>query len=148
MPSPLSPIQSQLSPTRSMTHAEEMRQQRNNEARQLIGSRVGTAKAIFTQNTASGQMQTSINKSAPVKPVRNSIAQRINSLNNPEIQNVNKDLEAGTISAVPAAIAEEFINVSNKENIQNVNEHNENEASSEKLIQQQTSHEKVTFLNN
>lgn len=64
-----------------MTQAEEMRQQRNNEAKQLIGSRVGTAKAIFTQNSASGQMLTS-KTAAPIKPVRNSIAQRINSLNN------------------------------------------------------------------
>lgn len=80
-PKPLSPIKTQLSPTRTMTQAEEMRQQRNNEAKQLIGSRVGTAKAIFTQNTASGQMLTS-KTAAPQKPVRNSIAQRINSLNN------------------------------------------------------------------
>lgn len=64
-----------------MTQAEEMRQQRNNEAKQLIGSRVGTAKAIFTQNTASGQMHNP-KAAAPAKPVRNSIAQRINSLNN------------------------------------------------------------------
>lgn len=56
-----------------------MRQQRNNEAKELIGSRVGTAKAIFNQNSASGQML--INKAAPIKPVRNSIAQRINVLN-------------------------------------------------------------------
>lgn len=62
-----------------MTQAEEMRQQRNNEAKELIGSRVGTAKAIFSQNSASGQML--LNKAAPVKPVRNSIAQRINTLN-------------------------------------------------------------------
>lgn len=57
-----------------------MRQQRNNEAKELIGSRVGTAKAIFNQNSASGQML--LNKSsAPIKPVRNSIAQRVNVLN-------------------------------------------------------------------
>lgn len=62
-----------------MTQAEQMRHQRNQEAKALIGSRVGTAKAIFTQNSASGQMQT---KAAPAKPVRNSIQSRINSLNN------------------------------------------------------------------
>lgn len=65
---------------RTLTQAEEWRQQRNNEAKELIGSRVGTAKAIFDQNSASGQML--LNKSAPIKPVRNSIAQRINALNN------------------------------------------------------------------
>lgn len=58
-----------------MTAAEEMRQQRNLEARELIGSRVGTAKAIFNQNSASGQMQTN-NKVAPAKPIRNTIQQR------------------------------------------------------------------------
>lgn len=58
-----------------------MRQQRNQEAKELIGSRVGTAKAIFSQNTSSGQMLNSKN-SAPIKPVRNSIAQRINTFNN------------------------------------------------------------------
>lgn len=79
-PQPLSPAKTQLSPVRTMTQAEEMRQARNNEAKELIGSRVGTAKAIFTQNSSSGQMHS--NKAAPAKPVRNSIAQRINSLNN------------------------------------------------------------------
>lgn len=58
-----------------------MRQQRNQEAKELIGSRVGTAKAIFSQNTSSGQMLNNKN-SAPIKPVRNSIAQRINTFNN------------------------------------------------------------------
>lgn len=68
------------SPVRSSAVADEMREQRNREAKELIGSRVDTAKAIFAQNTASAQM--SNQKSAPIKPVRNSIAHRINSLNN------------------------------------------------------------------
>lgn len=64
-----------------------MRQQRNKEAKELIGGRVGTAKAIFAQNSAAGQMSTVNKAAAPAKPVRNSIAQRINSLNNPQDQN-------------------------------------------------------------
>lgn len=79
-PQPLSPIKTIGSPNRVMTEADRMRLQRSQEARELIGSRVGTAKAIFTQNTSDGQMQTKT--SAPVKPVRNSIAQRITALNN------------------------------------------------------------------
>lgn len=67
-----------------------MRQQRNDEAKALIGSRVGTAKAIFTQHSASGQMHSTANAAAaaanraaaPAKPARNSIAQRINTFNN------------------------------------------------------------------
>lgn len=35
-----------------------MRQQRSQEARELIGSRVGVAKAIFSKNTSEGQLQT------------------------------------------------------------------------------------------
>lgn len=66
------------SPVRSSTVADEMREQRNREAKELIGSRVDTAKAIFAQNTASAQM--SNQKAAPIKPVRNSIAHRISSL--------------------------------------------------------------------
>ncbi|XP_055316713.1 drebrin-like protein [Sitodiplosis mosellana] len=58
---------------RSTTQAEEMRQQRNQEARQLIGDSVDKAKAIFAQNTAAGQLQNKAAKTAPVKPVRNSI---------------------------------------------------------------------------
>lgn len=34
-----------------------MRQQRSQEARELIGSRVGAAKAIFTKHTSEGQLQ-------------------------------------------------------------------------------------------
>lgn len=74
-----------------------MRQQRNKEAKELIGGRVGTAKAIFSQNSAAGQLSTVGNagfKAAPVKPVRNSIAQRINTLNSqqeqPEIAQVQE----------------------------------------------------------
>lgn len=61
-----------------------MRQQRNREAKELIGSRVDTAKAIFTQNSAASQL--SNQKAAPIKPIRNSIAQRINTLNNQQQQ--------------------------------------------------------------
>ncbi|GAB0094014.1 Drebrin-like protein [Sergentomyia squamirostris] len=65
-------------PMRTQTSAEQMRQQRNQEAKELIGSRVGQAKAIFSQNTTNVPVTKS---SAPVKPARNSLSQRINSLN-------------------------------------------------------------------
>lgn len=99
---------SPTSPQRSITQAEEMRQQRNKEAKELIGGRVGTAKAIFSQNTAAGQLSGSNNggfKAAPVKPVRNSITQRINTLNShrpdePTPSNYSR-------VAMPTAIAED-----------------------------------------
>lgn len=80
VPKPLNPP----SPVRTNTSADEMRQQRNREAKELIGSRVDTAKAIFTQNSAASQL--SNQKAAPIKPIRNSIAQRINTLNNQQQQ--------------------------------------------------------------
>lgn len=59
---------------RSATQAEEMRQQRNQEARQLIGGSVNKAKAIFIQNTSSAAVgPTKTVKTAPAKPIRNSI---------------------------------------------------------------------------
>lgn len=82
---PLSPVT--VNPPdspRGPTQAEIMRQQRNQEAKELIGSRVGTAKAIFSQNSASGQMHNKSTSNAPTKPVRNSIAQKINNFNNPQ----------------------------------------------------------------
>lgn len=108
MPQPLSPAKTQLSPVRTMTQAEEMRQARNNEAKELIGSRVGTAKAIFTQNSSSGQMHS--NKAAPAKPVRNSIAQRINSLNNQQQETTSEEsrsvLPKTIVNRVVSTIAE------------------------------------------
>lgn len=63
---PVSKIaESMSSPTRTVTGAEKMRQERNQEAKMLIGSRVLEAKAMFSQNT----VQTSSVK-APVKPIR------------------------------------------------------------------------------
>lgn len=82
--------------TSPSTNADILRQQRNKEARELIGGRVGTAKAVFTQQLCTTGRTPIIpiddgeddgnkysGKAAPAKPVRNSIAQRINSLNNP-----------------------------------------------------------------
>lgn len=83
VPKPLNPP----SPVRTNTSADEMRQQRNREAKELIGSRVDTAKAIFTQNSAASQL--SNQKAAPIKPIRNSIAQRINTLNNQQQQQLH-----------------------------------------------------------
>ncbi|XP_036326041.1 drebrin-like protein [Rhagoletis pomonella] len=84
-PQPLSPEKTVASSfTAGMTEAERMRQQRNQEARELIGSRVIAAKAIFTQNTSQGQLQTKLNTAPPAKPARTSIAQRINAFNQPQ----------------------------------------------------------------
>lgn len=60
-------------------HAEEMRQQRNEEAKQLIGNTFDKAKAIFNQNTATGQLVNKAARTAPVKPIRNSITRSTNS---------------------------------------------------------------------
>ena len=56
-PQPLSPEKTVASFSAGLTEAERMRQLRNQEARELIGSRVGAAKAIFTSNTSEGQLQ-------------------------------------------------------------------------------------------
>lgn len=82
-PQPLSPEKTLNSLGQGMTEAERMRQLRNQEARELIGSRVGAAKAIFTRNTSEGQLQSKLSSAPPAKPARASIAQRINALNNP-----------------------------------------------------------------
>lgn len=67
---------------RSATQAEEMRQQRNQEARQLIGGSVNKAKAIFIQNTSSAAVgPTKAAKTAPAKPIRNSITRSTGSQN-------------------------------------------------------------------
>lgn len=64
---PVSKIaESMASPTRTVTDAEKMRQERNQEAKLLIGSRVLEAKALFSQNT----IQTTTTTKAPVKPIR------------------------------------------------------------------------------
>ncbi|XP_037031899.1 drebrin-like protein [Bradysia coprophila] len=121
-PQPLSP--QQLSPVRTMTQAEEMRQQRNLEARELIGSRVGTAKAIFSQNSASGQMQTT-NKVAPIKPIRNTIQQRFAPSNTDSGSEKNDESIENTPSANVtekiAHVAEEVVlNADNVQTFQNV----------------------------
>lgn len=43
-------------PSSALTEAERMRQQRSQEAKELIGSRVGAAKAMFTKHTSEGQL--------------------------------------------------------------------------------------------
>jgi len=121
-PQPLSP--QQLSPVRTMTQAEEMRQQRNLEARELIGSRVGTTKAIFSQNSASGQMQTT-NKVAPAKPIRNTIQQRFQPSNNDSGSDKNDEsvesTSTTTVAEKVASVAEEVVlNADNVQTFQNV----------------------------
>lgn len=65
---------------RPQTQAEEMRLLRNQEARQLIGGSVNKAKAIFIQNISSAATAfTKPVKTAPAKPVRNSIARSTSS---------------------------------------------------------------------
>uniref|UniRef100_A0A1L8E5W7 Putative drebrin n=1 Tax=Nyssomyia neivai TaxID=330878 RepID=A0A1L8E5W7_9DIPT len=86
------------SPVRTQTNAEQMRQQRNQEARELIGSRVGQAKAIFSQNTTNVPVTKA---SAPVKPARNSLAQRINSLNQPQDDTDNLPSNGQTVPPNP-----------------------------------------------
>ncbi|XP_031622393.1 drebrin-like protein isoform X2 [Contarinia nasturtii] len=78
---------------RSTTQAEEMRQQRNQEARQLIGNSVDKAKAIFAQNTAAGQLQNKSVKIAPLKPARNSITRSTTSTNNNQQQQQSPEPE-------------------------------------------------------
>lgn len=56
-----------------------MSQQRNEEAKQLIGNTFDKAKAIFNQNTVTGHLLNKSAKTAPVKPVRNSITRSANS---------------------------------------------------------------------
>lgn len=68
---------------RSTTQAEEMRQQRNHEVRQLIGSTMNTAKALWSQNTAAGQLINKPVKTAPIKPARNSITKSVNNQRQP-----------------------------------------------------------------
>ncbi|KAH8335065.1 hypothetical protein KR074_002184 [Drosophila pseudoananassae] len=85
-PQPLSPEKTAPGFASNMTDAERLRQARNQEARELIGSRVGAAKAIFTQHTSESQIQSKLNTNPPAKPARNSIAQRINAFNQNEPQ--------------------------------------------------------------
>lgn len=85
-PQPLSPEKTSAGFGNNLTDAERMRQARNQEARELIGSRVGAAKAMFTKHTSEGQLQSKLNTQPPAKPARNSIAQRINAFNQNETQ--------------------------------------------------------------
>ncbi|EDW19705.1 drebrin-like protein [Drosophila mojavensis] len=85
-PQPLSPEKTIANFAKTLTDAERMRQARNQEARELIGSRVGAAKAMFTKHTSEGQLQSKLNTQPPAKPARNSIAQRINVFNHSQTQ--------------------------------------------------------------
>lgn len=101
-----------------------MRQQRNLEARELIGSRVGTAKAIFSQNSASGQMQTN-NKVAPVKPIRNTIQQRfapqqLDSGADRNDDNVENSVKENTVESVEKVAEEVVLDPANIQKFQNV----------------------------
>lgn len=79
---------------RSTTQAEEMRQQRNQEVRQLIGSSVDKAKAVFAQNTTAEQVLQKTTKTAPVKPARNSITRSSSSSNQRQSPDQQKHLKS------------------------------------------------------
>ncbi|KAH8270277.1 hypothetical protein KR018_006466 [Drosophila ironensis] len=87
-PQPLSPEKTAPEFATNLTDADRLRQARNQEARELIGSRVGAAKAIFTQHTSESQLQSKLSTNPPAKPARNSIAQRINVFNQNQKQEV------------------------------------------------------------
>ncbi|XP_065360335.1 drebrin-like protein isoform X2 [Calliphora vicina] len=122
-PQPLSPEKTVASSFGSaLTEAERMRQQRSQEARELIGSRVGAAKAIFTKHTSEGQLQSKLNTAPPAKPVRNSITQRINVFNQNQSQNEsNVELSQGQQQlpgkiTLPKHIPDEPMNIQKDEN--------------------------------
>ncbi|ALC44250.1 CG10083 [Drosophila busckii] len=98
-PQPLSPEKTAASSANNLTEAERMRQARNQEARELIGSRVGAAKAMFTKHTSEGQLQSKLNTQPPAKPARNSIAQRINAFNQ------NQTEETPAVPSPPRAVS-------------------------------------------
>lgn len=68
---PVSPVKTIEKDESSKPRAEEMRQDRRNEARELIGNRVNTAKALFQQQAA--QNSTPAPSAAPPKPIRKTI---------------------------------------------------------------------------
>lgn len=78
-----------------------MRQQRSQEVRQLIGSSVNNAKAIFSQNTAAGQLTNKTTKMAPVKPVRNSITRTANNQRQHQSPEPDKSLQQQQLQQQP-----------------------------------------------
>lgn len=122
-----------------MTQAEEMRLQRNLEARELIGSRVGTAKAIFSQNSASGQMQTN-NKIAPIKPIRNTIQQRfvpqnVESGSEKNNENVTNPINENANEKVVKVAEDIVLNTENVKTFQNVINNGTTEKRTEETIE-------------
>ncbi|XP_034483961.1 drebrin-like protein [Drosophila innubila] len=110
-PQPLSPEKTSANFANNLTDADRMRQARNQEARELIGSRVGAAKAMFTKHTSEGQLQSKLNTQPPAKPARNSIAQRINAFNHNETQDAGASLSPRSITpnkspVITSAVAE------------------------------------------
>lgn len=110
---------------RSTTQAEEMRQQRNQEARQLIGGSVNKAKAIFIQNTSSAaNAATKPTKTAPAKPIRNSIT-RSSSTQNQQSPD-RKSLSTEHLPEQPPIPMVETIHVTLSEPITPTPHHNNN----------------------
>ncbi|XP_030570933.1 drebrin-like protein [Drosophila novamexicana] len=104
-PQPLSPEKTSATFANNLTDAERMRQARNQEARELIGSRVGAAKAMFTKHTSEGQLQSKLNTQPPAKPARNSIAQRINVFNHNQTQDSEATLPPQSVSPINPPVA-------------------------------------------
>lgn len=69
---PVSPVKTIEKDESSKPRAEEMRQDRRNEARELIGNRVNTAKALFQQQAAQNSAPAPVS-AAPPKPIRKTI---------------------------------------------------------------------------
>lgn len=69
---PVSPVKTVEKDESSKPRAEEMRQDRRNEARELIGNRVNTAKALFQQQAAQNSSPAPVS-AAPPKPIRKTI---------------------------------------------------------------------------
>ncbi|XP_064544835.1 drebrin-like protein isoform X2 [Drosophila montana] len=104
-PQPLSPEKTAATFGNNLTDADRMRQARNQEARELIGSRVGAAKAMFTKHTSEGQLQSKLNTQPPAKPARNSIAQRINVFNHNQNQDTEVTLSPQSVSPINPPVA-------------------------------------------
>ncbi|CAH0584077.1 unnamed protein product [Chrysodeixis includens] len=96
------------SPT-GVSASEAVRRQRSAEARQLIGASTAAARAMFQQNLAQGQINTSRSNSiTPEKPVRSSvIAQRINTFTQAQSPQPVSPIKSPTKLEPPAKSAPE-----------------------------------------
>uniref|UniRef100_A0A1A9UG75 Drebrin-like protein n=1 Tax=Glossina austeni TaxID=7395 RepID=A0A1A9UG75_GLOAU len=146
-PQPLSPEKTVASNFQNaLTEAERMRQQRSQEARELIGSRVLAAKAMFTKHTSEGQLQTKLNTAPPAKPVRNSITQRINAFNQSQVESSNAATSSlnltGKVFMPPQPVIQE------EQNSLEANENQQLEESNHNSLEQPVKPEITAIANN